>query len=128
MSHVDALSRAPLEDAREIDTASLKIAKTIIDEEEWLFSMQLQDEKISKTVADMKLKKKSDTDEYVIEQDRFFRKHGKNLLWAVPKQLRFNILHKCHDKAGHMSTEKTIARMRNLFWFPRMQFYAYIYI
>jgi len=65
MSHVDALSRAPLEDAREMDTASLKIAKTIIDVEEWKFSLQLQDEKISKTVADMNLKTKSDTDEYV---------------------------------------------------------------
>jgi len=41
MNHVDALSRAPIEDAREMDTASLKIAKTIIDEEDWLFSIQL---------------------------------------------------------------------------------------
>jgi len=96
MNHVDALSRAPFEDAREMDTASLKIAKTIIDEEDWLFSIQLQDEKIQKIVANMKLEKKSETDEYVIEQDRLFRKHGNNLLWVVPKQLRFHILHECH--------------------------------
>jgi len=68
MNHVDALSRAPFEDAREMDPASLKIAKTIIDEEDWLFSIQLQDEKIQKIVADMKLKKKSESDEYAIEQ------------------------------------------------------------
>jgi len=34
INHVDALSQAPFEDAREMDTASLKIAKTIIDEED----------------------------------------------------------------------------------------------
>jgi len=28
----------------------------------------------------MKLKKKSESDEYVIEQDRLFRKHGNNFL------------------------------------------------
>jgi len=58
MKHVDALSRTPFEDARKMDTASLKIAKTVIDEEDWQFSIQLQDEKIQKIVADMKLKKK----------------------------------------------------------------------
>jgi len=68
MNHVDALSR-------EMDTASLKIAKTIIDEEDWLFSIQLQDEKVHKIVSDMKLEKKSESDEYMIEQDRLFRKH-----------------------------------------------------
>jgi len=47
----------------------------------------------------MKLKKKSESDEYVIEQDRLFRKHGNNLLWVVPKQLRFHILPECHDIA-----------------------------
>jgi len=97
MNHVDALSRAPFEDAREMDTASLKIAKTIFDEEDWLFSIQLQDKKIQKIFADMKLEKKSETDEYVIEQDRLFRKHANNLLWVVPKQLRFHILDECHD-------------------------------
>jgi len=55
-----------------MDTASLKIAKTIIDEEDWLFSIQLQDKKVQKIVSDMKLEKKSETDEYVIEQDRLF--------------------------------------------------------
>jgi len=49
-----------------MDTASLKIAKTIIDEEDWLFSIQLQDEKIQKIVADINLEKKSETDEYTI--------------------------------------------------------------
>jgi len=117
MNHVDAISRAPFGDAREMDTASLKIAKTIIDEEDWLFYIQLQDEKIQKIVADIKLKKKSENDEYVIEEDGLFRKHGNNLLWVVPRLLRFHILHECDDKAGHVSTDKTMARILNLFWF-----------
>ncbi|XP_041451951.1 uncharacterized protein LOC121405348 [Drosophila obscura] len=63
MNHVDALSRAPFEDAHEMDTASLQISKTIIDEADWLFAIQLQDEKIQKIVAEMNIDKKSETDE-----------------------------------------------------------------
>jgi len=35
MEHVDALSRAPYEDAHEVDPASLKLGKLIIDEATW---------------------------------------------------------------------------------------------
>ncbi|KAL7723693.1 hypothetical protein ACLKA6_001195, partial [Drosophila palustris] len=47
---------------------------------------------------------------------------------AVPKQLRYHILHESHDKAGHMSVDKTVSRIRNLFWFPRMRNYVKSYI
>ncbi|XP_041449446.1 uncharacterized protein LOC121404234 [Drosophila obscura] len=83
MNHVDALSRAPFEDAHELDTASLQISKTIIDEADSLFAIQLQDEKIQKIVAEMNIDKKSETDEYVIEQDRLFRKYDGKLLWLL---------------------------------------------
>ncbi|XP_041451297.1 uncharacterized protein LOC121404945 [Drosophila obscura] len=83
MNHVDALSRAPFEDAHEMDTASLQISKTIIDEADWLFAIQLQDEKIQKIVAEINIDKKSENDEYVIEQDRLFRKYDGKLLWLL---------------------------------------------
>ncbi|XP_039228033.1 uncharacterized protein LOC120320994 [Drosophila yakuba] len=128
MNDVDALSRAPVKESHEMETASLKISKTIIDEADWLFAIQLQDEKIQKIIADMRAEKKSENDEYVIEQDCLYRKYDGKMLWVVPKQLRFHILHECHDKAGHMSTDKTISRILNRFWFPRMRNFVKSYI
>ncbi|XP_044573403.1 uncharacterized protein LOC123257649 [Drosophila ananassae] len=128
MCHVDALSRAPFENAHEMETACLKISKTLIDEADWLFAIQLQDEKIQNIVADMTSAKQTENDEYVIEQYRLFRKYDNKLLWVVPKQLRYLILHECHDKAGHMSTEKTMQRILNLFCFPRMRNFVKSYI
>jgi transposase InsO family protein len=128
MNHVDALSRAPSEDAQEVDTACLKVSKAIIDEADWLFSIQLQDKKIQKIVTDLKLEKKTQNQDYVIEHDRLFRKYDSKLLWIVPKQLRFHILYECHDKAGHMSVDKTISRISNCFWFLRMRNFVKSYI
>jgi hypothetical protein len=80
MNHVDALSRAPYEDAQEVGTASLKVSKAIIDEADWLFSIQLQDKKMQKIVTDLKLEKKTQNQDYVIEHDRLFRKYDSKLL------------------------------------------------
>ncbi|KAL7731015.1 hypothetical protein ACLKA6_014236 [Drosophila palustris] len=93
------------EDAHELDTASLKIGKLIIDEADWLFAIQLQDKKIQEIVSNMKSQQKTENDEYVIEQGRLYRKHESKLLWVVPKQLRYHILHESHDKAAFTSKE-----------------------
>ncbi|XP_043068710.2 uncharacterized protein [Drosophila bipectinata] len=103
MCHADALSRAPYENAHDIETACLKIAKTLIDEADWLFAIQLQDERIRNIVTEMKGAKKTENDEYVIEQDRLFRKYDNKLLWVVPKQLRYHILHERHYKSVYAS-------------------------
>ena len=46
MQHVHALSRAPYKAPKDSDTASMRIAKTAINQDDLLFSMQLQDENI----------------------------------------------------------------------------------
>ena len=57
MTHVDALSRAPVEFARDAKPASLRVLKTNIDDSDWLYSMQLQDSKLKEIIN--KLKKKT---------------------------------------------------------------------
>ncbi|BFF91641.1 uncharacterized protein DMAD_09873 [Drosophila madeirensis] len=117
MNHVDALSRAPFEDAHEMDTASLKISKTIIDEADWLFAIQLQDEKIQKIVAEMNLDTKSENDEYVIEQDRLFRKYDNKLLWLLygyePRDILKNTLTSAIQGPDQkMMTEDELEKLR----------------
>ncbi|XP_039496339.1 uncharacterized protein LOC120454862 isoform X2 [Drosophila santomea] len=128
MEHVDALSRAPYEDSREMEEADLTIFKTVIDKADWLFAVQLQDEKIKRIASEMIARKITENDEYVLELGRLYRKHNNKHLWVVPKQLRYRILVECHDNAGHMSTDKTISRIINQFWFPRMRNYVKGYI
>ena len=58
MAHVDALSRAPTENQREVEPTSLRIDKADIAEDDWLFSMQLQDYKFREMVKKLHWKDK----------------------------------------------------------------------
>lgn len=121
MLHVDALSRAPYEDSHEMETASLRVAKTNVSNNDWLFSMQLQDDKIRDIVDKVTSCNPEICKDFVIENGRLFRKVKNDNLWVVPKALRCKIIQGQHDNTGHLGLEKTIDGLQKHFWFPRMR-------
>lgn len=121
MLHVDALSRAPYEDSHEMETASLRVAKTNVSNNDWLFSMQLQDDKIRDIVDKVTSCNPEICKDFVIENGRLFRKVKNDNLWVVPKALRCTIIQGQHDNTGHLGLEKTIDGLQKHFWFPRMR-------
>lgn len=56
--------------------------------------------------------------EYVIQNPRLFRKD--KLKFIVPKAVRWRIVRLCYDKMGHFVLEKTISRIKQKIWFPRI--------
>lgn len=128
MIHVDALSRAPTEEPHELEPASLKINKVDLDEGDWLFSMQLQDAHIKEIINKITEKDKQTTKEFVIDKGRLYKHINDKKLWVVPKTLRFKVTQDAHDKAGHLSVDRTIEKIRQQMWFPRMRNFVKSYV
>lgn len=99
----------------------MRIAETNVSQEDWLFSMQLQNKNICSIVDKYRSGDKTIGDEYEIDNGRLFRRVGGKLLWVVPKALRWRIVQDQHGNAGHLSVEKTVNGLKKNFWFPRMR-------
>jgi hypothetical protein len=126
MSHVDTLSRQPLEEP-ELNQADLT-------EGDWILAAQLQDEQIVRIRTILSSEEKSrDTksyfDDYVLKNDRVYRKleNGKTS-WVVPKDVRWQVCRLCHDQAGHTGIENTLKRMQKHYWFARMRSFVTKYV
>lgn len=48
--------------------------------------------------------------------------------WVVPKGVRWQILRMNHDNAGHFGLEKTLNRIQESFWFPKMRRFTKKYV
>ena len=67
---------------------------------------------------------------FILDEERvlnFIKKNTRyeedSMKLAVPKELKQEILEKCHDDtfAGHMGIKKTVARIRERFWWSEMR-------
>lgn len=131
--HVDALSRSPQLSPRMSDTVADKIFKVEISQFDWLATMQHKDEKLLEIMKILRGDLKSDREtqlkkEYVLQKNRLYRRLQDKLKWVVPKAVRWRIVKSCHDDVGHFGKEKTIVRIQEHFWFPRIRKYVNEYI
>lgn len=121
MCHVDALSRKPNEQSRELEPATLQVDKVDIDINDWLFSMQLQDQKLQEIAKKVGDKDKEMQKCYVLDHGRLYKIHNQQKLWVVPKSLRYKVTQDAHEKTGHLSVDRTIEKIQQLMWLPRMR-------
>lgn len=49
---------------------------------------------------------------------------GRKLLFVMPKAMRKTLCVKFHDMQGHFSVDRTVARIKELYWFPQMKRYV----
>lgn len=131
MNHVDALSRNPHEKSDSYD--DIQIMQVNIDEDDWILSAQLSDEKCRQIHAVLSQQPQSVEDKelhksYVLKDKRIYRKSKDGLKWMVPKNARRQILTYYHDGAGHLALEKTIEAIGHRYWFPSMRKYVKNYI
>lgn len=128
MKHVDALSRNP--------SISEKPAEEIvmrIEQADWVLSAQLTDEKIQKIREVLSKPPESDEDKliyknYTLRDGRIYRITVKGIQWVVPKGMRQQVVRAAHDDLGHFAAEKTLLRLCEHYWFPRMRQYVEKYI
>lgn len=103
------------------------------DSNDWVYTMQLQDEKLNHVIGVLLGKIKSDQHkqiktEFVLQNRRLYRKTPEGLKFVVPKAVRWRIVKNLHDDVGHYGLDKTIDRVKQTFWFPLMRKYIREYI
>lgn len=130
MSHVDALSRGPVSVPSE-DTHILDIMS--ISTEDWISTVQSSDEEVRRikdVLEDPETSKIAGIHkEYKIKNGRVFKILGEDVSrWVVPKGVRWHLLKSNHDDVGHFGFEKTLDRIKSLFWFPKMRKFVKKYV
>ncbi|KAJ8909429.1 hypothetical protein NQ315_016451, partial [Exocentrus adspersus] len=58
---------------------------------------------------------------YALRDGRVYRITVKGLLWLVPRGMRHEVVRAAHDQFGHFALEKTLHRLTEHYWFPRMR-------
>lgn len=132
MAHVDALSRTPDPDPADCEPPD-HIMKVTVDQDDWLFTMQLQDPALKEIVAVLRNEKSSPQvtqikAEYNLINGRLYRNDNNKPLFVVPKSVRWRVVKLCHDDMGHFGLDKTLQRMKQHFWFPKIRKYVKDYI
>lgn len=135
MTHADALSRNPVNDKQ---TASIDQYSTIlaISNEDWLLTLQMGDSELCRIrdIINSNLNSKGleyIKDNYLIKENKLFRileGNNSNIRWVVPKGARWQVCKMNHDDIGHVGGEKTLERIKRLYWFPKMSRFVKKYV
>lgn len=132
MLHADALSRNPVGEARE---ESHVLDVLTVGTEDWITTVQNSDDeilRIKEILGDSASEKvKEIVNNYKIKNGKVYRIIGKNetdIRWVVPKGVRWQIAKMNHDDIGHFGFDKTLARIQQTYWFPRMRKFVKKYV
>jgi hypothetical protein len=125
MQHADALSRNPVHDEPPPTILHLDI-------DDWVLSSQLADQKL-REIRDILKRPPSTANEhgvyqnYALRNERVYR-ITVNGIQFIPKGMRRQVVQQVHDEGGHFSTETTLRKLNERFWFPGMWKYTEKYI
>lgn len=128
MNHVDALSRNTTTNGESTSDVVLRI-----EEADWVLSGQLTDDKIREIHEILSKPPTSEHEKhiyknYCLRENRIYRITAKGILWLVPKGMRQRVVKTAHDDLGHFGVEKTLHKLCETYWFPRMRAYVENYI
>lgn len=130
MAHVDALSRGAIVDQQE-PIHVLDILNVSVDD--WISTVQSADEevrRIKEIVQDPETSKIAAIHkEYQVKNGRVYRViEDGSLRWLVPRGVRWQVLKTNHNDVGHFGFEKTLQRIKSMFWFPKMRKFIRKYV
>ena len=130
MKHIDALSRAPVEQAEKPMFPATLFSVQVHEDEILMFqhSDMLLNSKIKileKVEHERSRRERREVLNYVLRDGILYKldSDGKEL-YVVPTAMRKALVIKNHDLSSHFGVDRTIARIRNFFYFPRMSSYV----
>lgn len=133
ISHVDFLSRNPIENIisqsspTSKDVAELSI-NLIEDSTSWLQTAQHSDTETQNLIS-MVVAGELDENRYILHNNLLYYKiHPNEPKLYVPKSSRYNLLKLYHDENCHIGFHKTLEKLREHFWFPRMVSFVQKYL
>lgn len=132
MRHADALSRNAikedglndLSDGREFEIMN-------IETNDWLQTVQMTDPDLKRIKLILNYDDKDMKDilnNFVIKDDKVYRRVGDQLKWVVPKGARWRICQLNHDEAGHFAYDKTLDKIKKDYWFSKMNKFVRKYV
>lgn len=128
MQHVDALSRNPVPSGEKSEHEVI----LSITEADWLLTVQVQDQELVKIKNILESgqadENKDIFDKYELLGHKVYRRTTRGRRWVVPKKCIWQIIRSNHDDLGHFSVDKTVERIENLYWFPRVRYTVKKYI
>ncbi|CAK1589624.1 unnamed protein product [Parnassius mnemosyne] len=131
MTHVDALSRSPVNEPS-IEDESRVIDVLQIDVKDWIATVQSNDDEIKgikEVLQDSRTKSVADIyKNYQLKGDHVYRIVDNSIRWVVPRPVRWQVLRMNHDEVGHFGFDKTISRLQGMFWFPKMRRFTKKYV
>ncbi|CAH2087349.1 unnamed protein product [Euphydryas editha] len=129
MSYVDALSRnPPTSDVSLVENQSVMQ----INEADWLSTVQGTDTEIQRKISILQDPQLDDIIDikanFIVRNNKLFRKTDQGEKWVVPKGVRWQVLKICHDDVGHFAFDKTLAKVKELYWFAKMRRFVKKYV
>lgn len=133
ISHVDALSRAPVDAPNDVTELS-EIADAVytivsVDDEIRMYQsadevLQKKSEILRKPVRERTAHEKSEVRDYDLLEGLLYKRDGDRMLFVIPRAMRKGLTVKYHDLQSHMGTDRTLAKMKERYFFPGMRAYV----
>lgn len=128
MNHVDALSRNP--------SSSKNLSNFVntlnITTNNWIVSLQIADPELQRIIRILKPGMDEESSDikkhYTIKNHTLFRKVGEDLRLVIPKNARWQICKANHDDIGHFGFAKTLERIQQQYWFPKLRRFVKKYV
>lgn len=131
MSHVDALSRNPVEDSSG-ESHVLDVLVVTETQQDWISTVQSADDEVKRIrsiLEDPKSAQAADIiKNYTLKNNRVYRLVKDQMKWLVPKGVRWHILKMNHDDVGHYGFDKTLQRIQEHYWFAKMRRFVKKYV
>lgn len=135
MTHVDALSRAPV-DGHEEETLDEVLSGRLdvcvsLEQQERILMVQVTDEEIQKLIDILKKpedeRSKAERGEvrhFMLQGQLLYRNHQGKLLFVMPRSMRKSVVVASHDLNGHLSVDKTVSNILQDYWFVGLRRYV----
>lgn len=137
MSHVDALSRAPVDPAvGEVIPVDSELKDRwdvciVLTTEDTVRMCQTADEELSELIRGLR----NDSDDpgprdknFALEGGLLYRKLNGKLLFLMPRSMRKSLVVAAHDLKGHPAVDRTVTNILQDFWFVRIRRYVKFHI
>lgn len=133
LAYADALSRAPVGEARTGPIVADRLMRIHITTDDWVVTMQQQDSKVKFIMDVLRGTVKADEEQqlrtdFTLKENRLYRNCNDRLCWVVPSGVRWRVVKGAHDDRGHFGVDKTMGHLVSDYWFPRMRTYVTKYI
>lgn len=138
MQHVDALSRAPVVEKEKVDEEKLSVMRIETTEDEILMFQRSDpdlSEKIdilNKSADERTAREKEKVKDYRLKDGLLYKseeRDGQQFdLYVIPKAMRKAMVLKYHGLSHHFGVEKTVTRMKQHYYFPKMRRYVKVHI